>query len=448
MAKTIDNDDKNIREIIDGLVRAAGGDLASKIRLTGKDPNLAEIAQAVNELIKSARLAADNARDSQVQMEQMNRKLRRVLDSAHDVILLVNKYGTCIDVNRRVEKVFGYKPDDMTGKHFAKTGVIPEKNVSQLVKIFQKAMEKGEADEIKELELQTKNGNSVYVEAGIRVLWNGDEVEGAVVVFRDVGRRRKAEQAVREQKDRLQAIIASMEDLVFALDPDLRVTDYYPPERRADSTFYTPPGEFTGKFMKNFLPTHLARELEKVIRIAMKKKEKQHYNFPWRLLGAALWFSAEVLPLRSPEGSVSGAAVVIRDITDRKNMEKTLEENEKKYRKIFENSPQGFLVLDPEGHIVDINKKLCDWLGYKPEEMLGKDHILYPFLTKAGKILAMKKFFQRLTGKIVPAYDLEFVTKRGDIFIGEVRAMQLRDDEGSIQQILVMITDVTGRPKS
>jgi PAS domain S-box-containing protein len=176
----------------------------------------------------------------------------------------------------------------------------------------------------------------------------------------------------------------------------------------------------------------------------MRKKEKQYYYFPWHILGAAMWFSAEVSPLRGPDGGVKGASVVVRDNTDQVNMEKTLEANERKYRKIFENSPQGFLVLDTEGHIVDINRKLCEKLGYKPEEMLGKDHILYPFLTKAGKILAMKKFFQRLSDKDVPAYELEFVTKSGEIFIGEVRAMPLRDDQGKILQILVMITDVAG----
>jgi len=448
MAKIPEKDDKNIQEIIDGLNRAAGGDLASKIRLTGKDPDLTAVAQAANELIKAARLAADNARDSHLQQEQLNRKLRRIFDSAHDVILLVNKYGTCIDVNRRVEKVLGYKPDDLKGKHFAKSGVVPEKTVSQLVSVFQKAMEKGEVDETTEIELQAKNGNAVYVEASTQIIGNDDEVLGAVVVLRDIGRRRKTERAVREHKDRLQAIITSMEDLVLALDPDLRITDFYRPEQRPNSTLYIPPGDYTGKTLKNALPTHLARELEKVIRTAIKKKEKQHFNFPWRILGAALWFSAEVSPLQNPEGSVAGAAVVVRDITTRKNMEKTLQESEKKYRKIFENSLQGFMVLDPEGHIVDINKKLCAWFGYKREEMIGKDHILYPFLTKSGKILAMKKFFQRLSGKVVPAYNLEFVTKSGEIFIGEVLAMPLRDEEGSIQQILVMINDVTDRAKS
>jgi PAS domain S-box-containing protein len=437
-------EDKNIQEIIDGLTRAAAGDLASRIRLTGKDPDLADIAQAANALINAARTIAEDARDSQVQQEQMNRKLRRIFDAANDVILLVNKYGTCIEVNRRVEKILGYKPDDLKGKHFAKAGVIPEKDVSRLVDVFQKTMEKGEVEETAELELRSKSGSPVFVEAGARIIWNGDEVLGAVVVLRDITRRRKAQLTECERRERLQAIISSMEDLVFAVDSDLRVTDYYPPEGQPNASLYTPPGEFTGKSMKNFLPAHLVRDLEKVIRSVMRKKEKQYYYFPWHILGAAMWFSAEVSPLRGPDGGVKGASVVVRDNTDQVNMEKTLEANERKYRKIFENSPQGFLVLDTEGHIVDINRKLCEKLGYKSEEMLGKDHILYPFLTKAGKILAMKKFFQRLSDKDVPAYELEFVTKSGEIFIGEVRAMPLRDDQGKILQILVMITDVAG----
>jgi PAS domain S-box-containing protein len=430
--KTPGPNDKNIQEIIDGFYRAATGD----------------VAQAANELIQVMRESADNARESQAQQEQMIRKLKRIFDAASDVILLVNKYGTCIEVNRRVEKILGFKPDELKGKHFAKTGIVPEKNVPEVVKVFQTAMEKGEEDELLELELRAKNGNPLFVEAGTRIIWNGDEVLGAVVVLRDVSRRRKAQLAECERRERLQAIVSSMEDLVFAVDGDMRVTDYYPPEDHPNASLYTPPGEFTGKSMKNFLPAHLVRDLEKVIRTAMKKKEKQYHYFPWRVLGAAMWFSAEVSPLRGPDGGVKGASVVVRDTTDQVNIERTLEASEKKYRKIFENSPQGFMVLDTEGHIVDVNRKLCAWLGYKPEEMIGKDHILYPFLTKAGKILAMKKFFQRLTGKDVPAYNLEFVTKSGEIFLGEVRAMQLRDDRGEIQQILVMINDVTGQAQS
>jgi len=441
-------EDKNIQEIIDGLTRAAGGDLASRIRLTGKDPDLADIVQAANDLINAARTIAEDARDSQAQQEQMNRKLRRIFDAASDVILLVNKYGTCIEVNRRVEKILGYKPDDLKGKHFAKAGVIPEKDVPRLVDVFQKTMEKGEVDETVELELRSKNGNPVFAEAGTRIIWNGDEVLGAVVVLRDISRRRKSQLTECERRERLQAIISSMEDLVFAVDSDLQVTDYYPPEGSPNASLYTPPGEFTGKSMKNFLPAHLVRELERVIRSVMKKKVKQYYYFPWHILGAAMWFSAEVSPLRDPGGGVKGASVVVRDNTDQVNIEKTLEASERKYRKIFENSPQGFMVLDTEGHIVDVNRKLCEWLGYKAEEMIGKDHILYPFLTKAGKILAIKKFFQRLSGKDVPAYNLEFVTKGGEIFIGEVRAMQLRDDQGKILQILVMITDVAGETQT
>jgi PAS domain S-box-containing protein len=448
MAKTTDRDDKNIQEIIEGLSRAAHGDLASKIKLTSKDPDLVAIANGVNELIKAMRAVADSARDSYIQLEQINRKLKRIFDASNDIILQVNRYGTCIDINRSVEKLLGYKPDDIKGKHFAKTGAIPEKHIPKLLHSFKTAVEKGEVREVMEIELQAKNGNPVYVEAGTRIIGNGDEVEGAVVVLRDIGPRREAERALREHKDRLHSVITSLEDLTFVLDPDLRFVEYHRPPRHPDPALYAKPAEILGKPLKSVFPGHIAREYEKVIRTCLRKKASQHFELPWRMPGASFWFSLSVSPLLDAAGNVAGVTVVARDTTTQKKMEKTLTESEKKYRKIFDNSPQGFMVLDPEGHIVDINKKLCAWLGYERAEMIGKDHVLYPFLTKSGKVLAMKKFFQRLSGKVVPPYDLEFVTKRGEIFLGEVLAMQLRDEKGAIQQILVMITDVTNRPKS
>jgi len=53
-----------------------------------------------------------------------------------------------------------------------------------------------------------------------------------------------------------------------------------------------------------------------------------------------------------------------------------------------------------------------------------------------------------LLGKVLPPYDLEFVTKSGEKFLGEVLAMQIWDEQGKIVQILVMITDVTERKKN
>jgi two-component system cell cycle sensor histidine kinase/response regulator CckA len=441
-------DKKDFEKILAGLANAAKGDLSTKIKLSAKDEELAAIAAGFNEMISELRNAADDAREARNDLERVTKKLKRIFEASNDIILQVNKYGTFVDINRSVEDILGYKTDDLIGKHFAKSGAIPAKEIPKLTKSFKEAITSGQVTNVTELELLAKDGNKICMEASTKLIKQDDEIEGAVVVLRDTTRRSRAEKALHEQDERLRSIITSMEDFIFILDKDLQFVDYYQSAEHPDPTMYTKPEEYIGKSMKDVFPKQVAQDFDKAIRYCIKTQQSQQLDYPWDILGAKLWFSANISPLMDIEGKASGVTVVVRDITLRIKTEKALEESEEKYRKIFENSPQGFIILDTEGHIIDVNKKICDWLGYRPDEMIGKDHMFYPFLTKTGKVTAMKKFFQRLLGKVLPAYELEFVTKSGEKFLGEVLAMQIRDDEGKIVQILAMITDVTNRNKS
>jgi PAS domain S-box-containing protein len=65
--------------------------------------------------------------------------------------------------------------------------------------------------------------------------------------------------------------------------------------------------------------------------------------------------------------------VVIADITVRKRWEEALKISEVRYRRLFETSRDGILILDAEtGHISDVNPFLVEMLGYSREEFLGK----------------------------------------------------------------------------
>lgn len=448
MNKARDKENKDLQEIIDGLARAASGDFFTKIKLSGDNADFAAIAKSFNTMITELRSAADDTRDACNELERVTKKLKRIFEASNDIILQVNKYGTFVDINKSVEDILGFRPDDLIGKHFAKSGAIPAKEIPKLIKSFKEAIATGKVTNVIELELKTKDGSIVRMEASTKLIKHDDEIEGAVVALRDITRRSRAEEALREQQERLRSIITSMEDFIFILDKDLRFVEYYQSPEHPDPDMYAKPEEYRGKSIKDVFPRRVAQDFEKVIRACIKTNNSQQLDYPWDLPGAVLWFSARISPLLDSEGNTTGVTVVVRDITLRKKMEKALQESEKKYRKIFENSPQGFILLDTEGHIIDVNKKICDWLGYQPEEMIGKDHILYPFLTKSGKVTAMKKFFQRLLGKVLPPYNLEFVTKSGEKFLGEVLAMQIWDEQGKIVQILVMITDVTEREKT
>ena len=62
----------------------------------------------------------------------------------------------------------------------------------------------------------------------------------------------------------------------------------------------------------------------------------------------------------------------IKDITERKQIEEALRDNEDKFRAIFENVYDEIVYLDGEGTIIDVNKRIEDIFGYKPEAVIGK----------------------------------------------------------------------------
>jgi len=116
---------------------------------------------------------------------------------------------------------------------------------------------------------------------------------------------------------------------------------------------------------------------------------------------------------------------------------------EERYEKIFRLSPQAIALLDKNGVILDVNERLYDWLGFRSDEILGKQLLEVPIFTVDEKIKAKNKLVQRLAGKEVPPYELEFITKNQEKRIGLVHGASLKDERGNITQSLVMISDIT-----
>ena len=72
-------------------------------------------------------------------------------------------------------------------------------------------------------------------------------------------------------------------------------------------------------------------------------------------------------------------------------IKKPFEEAKDKYETIFRVSPEAIVIIDTHGILVNVNDRLYDWLGYKPEEIIGKNIQELPFLTPDGKSKIIKR---------------------------------------------------------
>ncbi len=133
----------------------------------------------------AARLRAEKT------LQETQSQFRSVLDNASDVITYVSASGKMLDVNARVGQVFGYRPEEIVGKHFLRLGILRIQDILRTAALFRKTLRSGKADQFVELELKHRNGDSVFVEVGTQFIKRGGKVKGVVNIFRDITERRR-----------------------------------------------------------------------------------------------------------------------------------------------------------------------------------------------------------------------------------------------------------------
>jgi two-component system, sporulation sensor kinase E len=84
-------------------------------------------------------------------------------------------------------------------------------------------------------------------------------------------------------------------------------------------------------------------------------------------------FDTIKVPLFHPDGSRQGLVIIGRDITERKRVEKLLEESQQHYKSLFEYNPDIVYMMDLNGTIRKLNPQFELITGYQPEDIIGKN---------------------------------------------------------------------------
>jgi PAS domain S-box-containing protein len=145
---------------------------------------------------------------------------------------------------------------------------------------------------------------------------------------------------------------------------------------------------------------------------------------------ARVTFANVLALLRDPAGQAIGFCGVARDITKKRNTEKSLAESEKKHRGIIEQMTEGYYETDIEGNITFFNAALVRTLGYEPDELMGlgyRDYLTSRSVEKADQIFTEVYH----TGVTFNNFECEFIKKNGEEHIHEISVSLLRDTSGT-----------------
>ena len=135
-------------------------------------------------------------------LKENEEKFRTIFENVNDAIVHVDKYGRILDVNKKTEEIFGYKSEEVKSLNFLRAGFLRKQDVPRLARLFREIVKKRNPTSLLELEIKTKNGNVVIVEANTTVIKKNGKVEGYLNVIRNITKRKKAEQALKTAQQR------------------------------------------------------------------------------------------------------------------------------------------------------------------------------------------------------------------------------------------------------
>jgi len=135
-----------------------------------------------------------------------------------------------------------------------------------------------------------------------------------------------------------------------------------------------------------------------------------------------------------------------REIRERRRVEATLRENEKRYRALFEQTTDAVFIVSLDGTNLVVNQRTADLLGYTVEEMIGMpaDRIIAP-----GEFdNAMEKLNRVKYGEVIPVYERTLMRKDGRKVPVEVSIALVRDDEGNPSHVQSIVRDISKRKQT
>lgn len=295
----------------------------------------------------------------------IQQRLSALFENAPDIIFSYDMNGRFISGNKRAEELMGYSKEEMIGKTFAESGMFTPES---LAKASERLAENrtGKHTQPVPFELIAKDGAPIFVEVHSVPIVQGDKVE-VIAIARDITERKKTEDALRQSEEELRAIFESIGDSITVIDVNGNITDL---NDAAVKLFGCKSKEATlGMNGMTFIAEDDQPSATAKFQKAATTKCLQ-YKFR-RMDGSTFWGETSSDVLRDKSGDITGFIGIVRDISERKKTEESLQRSEERYRRLAEDMPALVCTFRPDSTLTYVNQAYCDYFKKSSRELIG-----------------------------------------------------------------------------
>lgn len=315
--------------------------------------------------------------------ERENRALQSLLESQKRFYDLTDTFpvlvfetdtaGKITFFSRAGTAAFDYTIDDFTTKGIDLFKLFVQEDQKQVKDNFKKVLSGSSAGPFEQT-LVKKNGKTANtVLRGTPIIYE-KECIGTRGIIIDITKRKKAEAALRESRERFRALTESTSDWIWEVDENAVYT--YSSPKVKDLLGYEP-DEIIGKTPFDLMSKNDAKRIRTEFNALIKamKPFERLVNGNVHKDGRIVILESSGVPIFDAKGNFRGYRGIDRDITEPKLAENKLRESEERWRLLVENIPDIIVRILHDGTVLAINRTVSKMT---PEEAIG--HSVYKYV--------------------------------------------------------------------
>jgi PAS domain S-box-containing protein len=295
-----------------------------------------------------------------------------------------------------------------------------------------------------------KDGRTLWLENVVRIVnWQGRPAILATVI--DISERKRAEQALEEQRRVLQTTLDTIPHAVYMKDRDLR---YRAANRVFCERFAQTPGSIVGKRLGELElpdPSSVA-PIEGLDRQVLESGAPQvlEHLTTRDPQGHTAHFRIIKYPLRDETGAVTGLVGITEETTERVVAEQALRASERLLRTVIDTIPHSIFVKEADGRFRLVNRAFAAFYDRVPEQCVGLHQSDLPHRVVEPRPDLFDATDRQVveTGQMVETPEVTMVREGTGAIVRKIVKMPLVDEQGTVTAIVGISEDITERKRA
>ncbi len=377
-------------------------------------------------------------REAQEALRRTEERFRSLVQNSSDVITVIGPDGTILYQTPSVKRILGHEPEDRVGKNVFENPLIHPDDAARQRDLIDRTVRDPSLNPVFEAQLRHGDGSWRWVEGVVTNLLSDPNVGGIVLNARDIGERKRAEEALEESEQRYRSLFDHHPDAVYAFDLKGCFLSANPACERL--TGYTA-GELS---RMSYVPFIVPEDLERTMRHfeGAARGEPQNYEIAITdKRGRRVELNVTNLPM-VVAGEIVGVYGIAKDVTERKRAE----EVRSRLATIVESSEDAIVSRAADGTIISWNGGAENLYGYAAEEVVGRSNaFLYPPEHPREMAEILEKI-QR--GETIRQYETVRVAKDGRRVDVSLTVSPTMDTSGNVVGDSGIARDITERKRA